>query len=464
MTAFLSNGILVEDVRELRTNFLRTAQFKLAVLSLLPTDIAYAFVGFKVAVRLNRLLRCGRLNEAVSRFQSVTSYPTAFRIATFIFYILLSIHWNACFYYQISLWAGLGTDPWVYGGSNGDLLLDYFSCFYWSLMMLTTIAEMPKPTYDYQFIIMTALYLVGILVIASILGNVGNAISKVKADQTEFQQRRDAVKRYMAFHRVDADLEEKVIKWFDYLWNNSQSMDSESVLESLPGSFQMEICMNVHMDTLNRVAIFQECEKGLLAQLVLKLRLVVFGPGDYICKKGDIGKEMYILKKGKLAVVADDGTTVFATLEEGTVFGEISLLNIAGNKNGNRRTANIRSICYTDLFVLSKEDLWDALGEYPDAKKRLLEKGRQLLRKDNLLDEAIARDDEINDCYSTEEKLVIVDDKIERVKTKLARLMGEYQSIQKKLRDRLQNLETQLEKFQKLTQAPVQRVPDETDN
>lgn len=99
---------------------------------------------------------------------------------------------------------------------------------------------------------------------------------------------------------------------------------------------------------------------------------------------------------------------------------------------------------------MSKEDLWDALGEYPDAKKRLLEKGRQLLRKDNLLDEAVARDDEINDCYSTEEKLMIVDDKIERVKTKLARLMGEYQSIQKKLRDRLQNLETQLERISEI--------------
>ena len=32
---------------------------------------------------------------------------------------------------------------------------------------------------------------------------------------------------------------------------------------------------------------------------------------------------MYIIKRGKLDVVADDGKTVFVTLADGAVFGEV---------------------------------------------------------------------------------------------------------------------------------------------
>lgn len=56
-----------------------------------------------------------------------------------------------------------------------------------------------------------------------------------------------------------------------------------------------------------------------------------------MCKKGDVGHEMYIIKEGKLAVVADDGVTQFAVLGDGNFFGEISILNIKGmQQKGNK--------------------------------------------------------------------------------------------------------------------------------
>lgn len=315
-----------------------------------------------------------------------------------ILYIVIIIHWNGCFYFAISRAIGFGTDSWVYPDPTlpgfDDFWQQYLSSFYWSCLTLTTIGDTEYPVKPVEYLVCIASSLVGVLIFATIFGNVGAMINHMDAARTEFQQKVDAVKRYMELRGIGIDLQTRVIKWFDYIWNNKQSVDDKQALEFVPEKLRAEISIHVHMQTLRRVAIFQDCEPGLLVELVLKLRLQVFSPGDYICRKGDIGKEMYIIKRGRLQVVSEDGKKVFVTLSDGAVFGEVSILNIAGNKTGNRRTAGVRSVGYSDLFCLSKNDLWDALQEYPEAKKMLSEKGKQILRKDNLLDEEQARKEE----------------------------------------------------------------------
>lgn len=171
---------------------------------------------------------------------------------------------------------------------------------------------------------------------------------------------------------------------FDYLWTNDKAQDEREMLRYLPEKLGAEIVINVHLDTLKKVRIFAECEAGLLIELVLKLQPQVFSLSNYICKKGDIGREKYIVKEGKLAVVADDGIKQFCVLGDGSYFGEISILAIKGSKAGNRRTANICSIGYSDLFCLV--DLMESLTEYPKAKGMLEEKGCQILLNDGLLE------------------------------------------------------------------------------
>uniref|UniRef100_A0A8C0JMP5 Cyclic nucleotide-gated channel alpha-1 n=1 Tax=Canis lupus dingo TaxID=286419 RepID=A0A8C0JMP5_CANLU len=447
-TGYLEQGLLVREEAKLIEKYKSNLQFKLDFLSVIPTDLLYFKLGWNYPeIRLNRLLRISRMFEFFQRTETRTNYPNIFRISNLVMYIVIIIHWNACVYFSISKAIGFGNDTWVYPDVNdpefGRLARKYVYSLYWSTLTLTTIGETPPPVRDSEYVFVVVDFLIGVLIFATIVGNIGSMISNMNAARAEFQARIDAIKQYMHFRNVSKDMEKRVIKWFDYLWTNKKTVDEKEVLKYLPDKLRAEIAINVHLDTLKKVRIFADCEAGLLVELVLKLQPQVYSPGDYICKKGDIGREMYIIKEGKLAVVADDGITQFVVLSDGSYFGEISILNIKGSKAGNRRTANIKSIGYSDLFCLSKDDLMEALTEYPDAKTMLEEKGKQILMKDGLLDINIANAG--SDPKDLEEKVTRMEGSVDLLQTRFARILAEYESMQQKLKQRL----TKVERFLK---------------
>ncbi|KFM77291.1 Cyclic nucleotide-gated cation channel alpha-3, partial [Stegodyphus mimosarum] len=153
----------------------------------------------------------------------------------------------------------------------------------------------------------------------------------------------------------------------------------------LPERLRAEVAVHVHLDSLKKIKIFEQCETGFLCELVLKLRSQVFSPGDYVCRVGETGREMFIINHGKVEVIvpnpANNKDMVVAVLTEGNYFGEISLLRLDGVQN--RRTADVRSIGYSELLCLSRRDLMAALVEYPEAKS-ILEAQAKRRMKTNL--------------------------------------------------------------------------------
>ncbi|KAK1802769.1 hypothetical protein P4O66_021310, partial [Electrophorus voltai] len=446
-TGFLEQGLLVKDPKKLWECYKKTPQFKLDLISMIPTDLVMLKVGFNnPELRFNRLFKMSRLFEFFDRTETRTNFPNIFRICNLVLYILVIIHWNACIFFAVSKTLGFGSDTWVYPNISdpeyGRLTRKYIYCLYWSTLTLTTIGETPPPVRDIEYFFVVTDFLIGVLIFATIVGNVGAMISNMNASRADFQAKIDSIKQYMQFRNVTKDLEARVVKWFDYLWREQKIGDEKEVLRYLPDKLKAEIAINVHLETLKKVRIFQDCEAGLLIELVLKLQPQVFSPGDYICKKGDIGREMYIIKEGKLAVVADDGITQFVVLSDGAYFGEISILGIKGSKAGNRRTANIRSLGYSDLFALSKDDLMEALTEYPEAKNVLEEKGKAILIKDGLIDEAAANEADSKDL---ENKLAILETNLEVIQAKFTRLTADWAARKGHIKQRIRNMEARVQ-------------------
>uniref|UniRef100_G3TVY2 Cyclic nucleotide gated channel subunit alpha 4 n=1 Tax=Loxodonta africana TaxID=9785 RepID=G3TVY2_LOXAF len=443
-TGFLEQGILVVDKSRISSRYIRTWSFMLDLASLMPTDLAYLRLGPHIPMlRLNRFLRMSRLSEAFDRIETRTAYPNAFRIAKLMIYIFVVIHWNSCLYFALSRYLGFGRDAWVYPDPVQPgferLRRQYLYSFYFSTLILTTVGDTPLPDREEEYLFMVGDFLLAVMGFATIM-SMSSVIYNMNTADAAFYPHA-LVKKYMKLQHVHR-LERRVIDWYQHLQINKKMTNEVAILQHLPERLRAEVAVSVHLSTLSRVQIFQNCEASLLEELVLKLQPQTYSPGEYVCRKGDIGREMYIIREGKLAVVADDGVTQYAVLGAGLYFGEISIINIKGNMSGNRRTANIKSLGYSDLFCLSKEDLREVLSEYPQAQTVMEEKGREILLKMNKLD-VNAEAAEIALQEATESRLRSLDQQLDDLQTKFARLLAELESSALKIAYRVERLEWQ---------------------
>ncbi|XP_078673171.1 cyclic nucleotide-gated channel alpha-3-like isoform X2 [Branchiostoma floridae x Branchiostoma belcheri] len=386
---YLEEGMLVLDPYKLSSHYRSQPWFWRDVVAILPLQsvcsLILRIVPFQtwghlsdsscLLLRLSRLLKLHSLAQFFDVTDSRISNPNRLRAFKLTMYLGVVIHWVGCFYYMLSEYEGLGTNDWVYSSAPAfkDFTSKYIRCMYWSTMTLTTIGGASNPVTNLEYIFTGVTFLIGVFVFAAVVGNVGDVISNLNAARTDFQNRMDSIKLYMTHRKVPEALQSRVKRWAGYAWHRTQALDEVSLLEMLPERLRAEIAIHVHLETLRKVTIFEDCEQGLLCDLVLKLRSQIYSPGDYICRTGETGREMYIINHGTVQILVPENTTgerkVVATLTKGNSFGEISVLKLDGG--GNKRTADVISVGYSELLVLSRKDLLSALVEYPDAKKLL---------------------------------------------------------------------------------------------
>ena len=107
---------------------------------------------------------------------------------------------------------------------------------------------------------------------------------------------------------------------------------------------------------------------------------------------------------------------------------------------GNRRTANVRSKGYSDLFSLNKDDLWQALHEYPEAKRLLLSVGKGILAKDGMIDEEKAKREEAAKM-TVDQKVAELLDNTNGISTRITRLTEDLKIFKEESWQKLKMLE-----------------------
>ncbi|XP_036035977.1 cyclic nucleotide-gated cation channel beta-3 [Onychomys torridus] len=370
---FLRGGEIIVDSNELKRHYRSSTRFQMDVISLLPFEVLYIFFGFNPIFRTNRILKYTSFSEFNNRLESLMNKAYIYRVIRTIAYLLFLLHINACVYYWASDYEGIGTTKWVYNGEGNK----YLRCYYWAVRTLITIGGLPEPQTSFEIVFQLLNFFSGVFVFSSLIGQMRDVIGAATANKNNFHICMDHIIAYMNKYSIPQSVQYRVRTWLEYTWNSQRILDESNLLENLPTAMQLSLAIDTNFSIINQVQLFKGCDTQMIYDLLLRLKSTIYLPGDFVCKKGEIGKEMYIIKHGEVQVLGGaDGAQVLVTLKAGAVFGEVSLLAKAG---GNRRTANVVAHGFANLLILDKKTLQEILLHYPCSKKLLMKKTRVLL-------------------------------------------------------------------------------------
>lgn len=134
---------------------------------------------------------------------------------------------------------------------------------------------------------------------------------------------------------------------------------------------------------LQEVSIFSQTGEELLQEIAQAMSEVTLKTEETIFKKGDEGREMYVIVEG--AVRIHDGAYVFAVLRQGQVFGEYTLLDTDAKK----RAASVTAIVPTRLLMIEQQVFYDLMANRIEIVKGILKVLIKRSRRQNYFEEKL---------------------------------------------------------------------------
>jgi hypothetical protein len=361
----------ISDLREIARHYLRT-WFAVDLLAAIPFALVLesaepASVTVAQALRLlplTRVLRSARLIEVMSRWaQSQVVHPSVMRLGFFLFWLLMLAHWIACG------WLALGGS-----GPVTDETDAYVRSIYWTITTLASVGYGDiTPTNNTQRIFAMIVMLLGVGIYGYVIGNVASLLANIDVAKAAHRHRVDQVLVFMKNRTIPQSLQQRVIAYFNYLWESGMGQDEFTILNELPPSLRLELTLHLNRQIIQKVPLFAEASDSFVRELVSGLRPVIFTPGDEIIRRGELGEEMFFINRGKIQVLGPDGRNVVAVLSDGQFFGELALLS------SRPRNATLRALDYCELYSLDKKTFDRVLEAFPEFREHIDRVARERL-------------------------------------------------------------------------------------
>ncbi|KAL3667075.1 hypothetical protein V7S43_008017 [Phytophthora oleae] len=375
-TGIVTNGEVVMDPKRVARKYFHS-WFIVDLISNFPLVLFVPSSGKSLKIvklqKIPKLLRIGRL------LKYLREYAKYYNLLVSFFGLAMGLHLFAC------LWASLFNECYDMHDQvvcmEDELAPMYVQCVHNIMLMFlgigesttfSSIARLQNPELNANielYYMSITVFMLGTVFSSFLFGNVLALLMSWDQQKAQFRNRMDMIKAEMKYYELPEELQHRVRRNYDYLWINQRAY-SDMMLLNQPGiskPLKTTIALHLYKDLLKTVPFFAGSDSRFLGKVCLALETAVYLPGDTIIYCDDIGKEMFIVRKGLVEILIPDppNSDKRIYLRDGNFFGETALVIDV------RRTNTVRAVNICDLNVLSKHAFNEIAAEYPEFGERM---------------------------------------------------------------------------------------------
>ena len=360
--------------------------------------------------RLMKLLRLTRMRRLFERYQNDLFFLLpVLSILRHVFILMFLGHFFGCFFYYFSspdYWtegekrlieAGVkyewiadmfgGTDTVLHGATEDDCiapfmwrddqcmspygLVDrYIASIYWAFTTMTTVGygDISASTQGERIFAIVGM-IAGGIVFSEIISNMSQVIAQLDSTRAKYKENIEHVQSFIRDNHLPPKTRVALLSFFRR--QEVHSYDSKTLLQEVPVSLRKEILMHLYADLITKCPLLtgQDIDSAYITDVCDSLFPYNCTANTYVYNRGELGSDIFIMKRGLAFVLDVDSETQLGKLVSGDVFGESALISAMQNNfyfamETVRRRENVKSITSCSLLRMTGKDVREVMKKH----------------------------------------------------------------------------------------------------
>ena len=187
---------------------------------------------------------------------------------------------------------------------RNDLGTQYLSAMYWAFTTLTTVGYGDiVPVNNDERIFTVVMEFVGLTVFGMVIGTITQIAADFNVQKKLMNERTQEVDQYMRERGLSKGLQRRIRSFYEYYLERKSVFNVSEVLSEVSSTLKHELCGVMFAELVKDLPFFQKRDASFVALVGVQLEPFFVLTGEYVCRKGVIGMEMYWLRKGRVVLI-----------------------------------------------------------------------------------------------------------------------------------------------------------------